>query len=56
MVRDAIGDMRPGQVLEVVADDPVIFLDLPDWCSSRHHRVMSMEQRRDVITTLIRVA
>ena len=56
MARDAVAAMRAGQVLEVVADDPVVFLDLPDWCAGAGHHVLSMEQRRDVITTLIRVA
>ena len=55
MARDAVAAMQAGQVLEVVADDPVVFLDLPDWCAQAGHAVLSMEQRRDVITTLIRV-
>lgn len=56
MARDAAAAMRPGQLLEVVADDPVVFLDLPEWCAAHGHEVLSMEQRRDVITALIRVA
>ena len=56
MARDAAAGMRPGEVLQVVADDPIVFLDLPDWCARAGHHVVSMEQRRDVITTLIRVA
>lgn len=55
LARDAVEAMQVGQLLEVVADDPVVFLDLPDWCASAGHEVLSMEQRRDVITTLIRV-
>lgn len=56
MAREAIARMEPGQVLEVVADDPMVFLDLPAWCHDSGHEVLSMEQRRDIITTLIRVA
>lgn len=56
MAREAIARMHPGQVLEVVADDPMVFLDLPAWCHDAGHEVLSMEQRRDIITTLIRVA
>ena len=55
MARDAAAGMRPGEVLEVLADDAMVFLDLPDWCAEAGHEVVSMEQRRDVITTLIRV-
>lgn len=56
MAREAIASMDPGQVLEVVADDPMVFLDLPAWCHDAGHEVLSMEQRRDIITTLIRVS
>lgn len=56
MAREAIARMAPGQVLEVLADDPMVFLDLPAWCHDAGHEVLSMEQRRDIITTLIRVA
>ena len=56
MARDAIARMAPGEVLEVVADDPMVFLDLPARCHDAGHEVLSMEQQRDVITTLIRVA
>ena len=55
MARDAIAGMRRGEVLEVLADDPMVFLDLPAWCHDAGHEVLSMEQRRDVITSLIRV-
>lgn len=55
MARDAIAGMRRGDVLEVLADDPMVFLDLPAWCHDAGHEVLSMEQRRDVITSLIRV-
>ena len=55
MARDAIAAMAPGEVLEVLADDPMVFLDLPAWCHDHGHEVLSMEQRRDVITSLIRV-
>ncbi len=56
MARDAVARMRPGEVLEILADDPMVFLDIPAWCHDAGHEVMSMEQRRDVITTRIRVA
>lgn len=56
MAEEAALGMRPGEVLEVLADDAMVFLDLPDWCADAGHEVVSMEQRRDVITTLIRVA
>jgi tRNA 2-thiouridine synthesizing protein A len=56
MARDAVAGMRPGDVLEVLADDPMVFLDIPAWCHDDGHEVLSMDQRRDIITTRIRVA
>ncbi|MBM3665577.1 MAG: sulfurtransferase TusA family protein [Actinobacteria bacterium] len=55
LAREAIARMARGEVLEVLADDPMVFLDLPAWCHDAGHEVLSMEQRRDVITSLIRV-
>ncbi len=55
MVRRALTRMSPGEVLELLADDPMVFLDVPAWCHDAGHEVLSMEQRRDVITTRIRV-
>jgi TusA-related sulfurtransferase len=56
MAAEAMASMPAGQVIEVIADDPMVFLDLPDWCALHGHDVLSMEQRRDVITTHVRVA
>lgn len=55
MAREAITRMASGEVLQVLADDPMVFLDLPAWCHDAGHEVLSMEQRRDIITSLIRV-
>lgn len=56
MSREAVARMRPGDVLELLADDPMVFLDIPAWCHDAGHEVLSMDQRRDIITTRIRVA
>ena len=32
--------LRPGQILEVRADDPVTLVDLPNWCASSGHRYL----------------
>lgn len=55
MARRAAGQMRAGDVLEVLADDPMVFLDLPAWCHDQGHEVLSMDQARDVITTRVRI-
>ncbi len=56
MARDAVSGMNAGDVLELLADDPMVFLDIPAWCHDSGHEVLSMDQRRDIITTRIRVA
>ena len=30
--KQAIQDMKPGQVLEIIADDPGFEKDFPEWC------------------------
>jgi len=39
--------MRPGQVLEIIGDDPGIQIDIPAWCISNDHRLLGLEKRDD---------
>ncbi|MSO44837.1 MAG: sulfurtransferase TusA family protein [Thermoleophilia bacterium] len=55
MAQRATREMRPGQVLHVLADDPMVFLDLPAWCHDQGHEVLQMDQERHIIRTRIRV-
>lgn len=32
-----IGDVEPGQVVALLADDPAARLDVPAWCAMRGH-------------------
>ena len=36
---------RPGEVIELLADDPLIEIDLPAWCHTSGHDLL--ELRRD---------
>jgi tRNA 2-thiouridine synthesizing protein A len=56
LARAAAAGLHAGDVLEVLADDPMVFLDLPAWCHDAGHEVLAMDQRRDIITTRIRIA
>jgi len=33
----AMRRLQPGRVLEVLADDPVALVDMPNWCKSNGH-------------------
>ncbi len=42
--KQEITDMKPGEVLEVVADDPGFAKDLPAWCALTGHKFLGLEQ------------
>ena len=39
-----IKELDPGQVLEVLADDKGIQLDMPAWCASTGHECLAIEE------------
>jgi len=39
-----IKDIKVGQVLEVIADDKGIKLDMPAWCKATGHECLGMEE------------
>lgn len=38
----AITRVAPGEVVELLADDPLIEVDLPAWCHARGHELLSL--------------
>jgi TusA-related sulfurtransferase len=38
---DAMRPLDVGGIVEVIADDPAIELDMPAWCTSNGHEIMS---------------
>lgn len=40
--RDALFDLKPGDVLEVRADDPQAPSDFEKWCPKNGHRLLSI--------------
>lgn len=38
----AIARVAPGEVVELLADDPLIEVDLPAWCHARGHEVLEL--------------
>jgi len=41
----ALQNIDPGGLIEVIADDPAIVLDLPAWCHSNGHTIRRREKR-----------
>ncbi len=49
-------DLPPGEVIELLADDPLIEVDLPAWCHARGHALDSLHHDGDIYRARIRVA
>jgi TusA-related sulfurtransferase len=43
--RDALFDLAPGDLLEVLADDPQAPSDFEKWCPKNGHRLIAVEVR-----------
>ncbi len=53
---ERIKTMDPGQVLEVISDDRVILIDMPDWCRSTGHQYMGHREEGGEIHLYVRRA
>ena len=49
----AMKSLLPGEVLELLADDRVALIDLPNWCRSWKHRYLGHEERNGVLSLLV---
>jgi tRNA 2-thiouridine synthesizing protein A len=47
-VRD-IAALAPGEVLEIVGDDPGLLEDIPQWCAKAGHVLLEMDADEGVI-------
>lgn len=45
--------LQPGDLLEVVGDDPGILEDMPVWCERAGHRLVEMEDEEGVVRSLV---
>ncbi len=53
-LRKRLQALAPGQVIEVLADDPVAIIDIPHFCDEAGHTRLSVETRDAVQVHLIR--
>lgn len=54
MMSKEIKKIEVGQVLAVLADDPGIEADLPAWCNTTGHKMLSLGVEGKVYTGLVR--
>ena len=47
--------LRPGALLEVAGDDPLMRLDLAAWCAKEGHEVVAMEEAEGRVRCVLRV-
>ena len=46
--------LKPGEVLEVVADDKGIKLDMPAWCATTGHEYLGVEEEGGEIRVYVK--
>ena len=51
---EKIKEMKPGEVLEVVADDKGIKKDMPAWCHATSHECLGMEEEGGEIKVYVK--
>ena len=51
---EKIRQLKPGEVLEVVADDKGIKQDMPAWCQATGHEYLGMEERDTEIKVYVK--
>ena len=49
-------ELKPGEVLEVVADDKGIKQDMPAWCKATGHEFLGMEEEHGEIKVYVKKA
>ena len=47
-------ELRPGEVLEVVADDKGIKQDMPAWCQTTGHECLGIEEEKGEIRVYVK--
>jgi len=47
-------ELRAGQVLEVLADDPGIKQDMPNWCKTTGNKFLGIEENKGIYRVFVR--
>jgi len=51
---DKFKQLKPGEILEVVADDKGIKEDMPAWCDATGHEFLGMEEKGGEIRVYVK--
>lgn len=51
-----VAELAPGDVLEVIGDDPEIRRDIPAWCAQTGHQLLEMREEGRLIVCRVEVA
>jgi tRNA 2-thiouridine synthesizing protein A len=51
----AVRRLAPGELLEVVGDDPLMRLDLAAWCAREGHELLELVEEGGTVRCLLRV-
>jgi tRNA 2-thiouridine synthesizing protein A len=49
-----IKTLKPGQVLEILADDKGIKVDMPSWCRQTGHECLGLEEDHGIFHVLVK--
>ena len=49
-----MAELEPGQLLEIVGDDPGLLEDVPAWCQKAGHHLVAMDEEEGVIVCRVR--
>lgn len=55
LMHNRVRDMRPGEVLKVIASDPATTRDVPQFCNFLGHELLAQQQRDDDYLYFIRL-
>ncbi|MDZ7333358.1 MAG: sulfurtransferase TusA family protein [candidate division KSB1 bacterium] len=51
---EKIKELSPGQILEVISDDPGFVDDMPNWCKMTGHEFLEMQQEGEEYRAYVR--
>ncbi len=50
LTKQEMAGMKPGEILEIIADDPGFAEDLPAWCAQRGEKLLEIRQEGQFLT------
>jgi TusA-related sulfurtransferase len=54
LLAQAIARVPPGATVRVLADDPLVVVDLPAWCHAHGHELVAFDEAEGTWTAVVR--